>query len=242
MIGNRRVLAVIPARGGSKGIPLKNLQPVGGVPMVVLAGQVAHAVPEIDRTVVSTDHPEIVATVQAAGIDVPFVRPEPISGDRIGDWDVLTHALAATEADDDQTYDIVMMLQPTCPLRTAAHVRDCLHKLVDGRFDAVWTVSPSDTKDHPLKQLNVNKNDVLDYYDPAGSKVIARQQLQPLYHRNGAAYAITRQCLMDHGNIKGARTGALVLHERLISIDTPWDLQLTEFILQNRQQEPALCP
>jgi CMP-N-acetylneuraminic acid synthetase len=119
MIDQQRVLAVIPARGGSKGIPMKNLRPVGGRPLVALAGAAAAAVPEIDRRVVSTDHPDIARVAQEAGLDAPFMRPESIAGDRIGDWDVLSHALQATEAADGVRYDIVVMLQPTSPLRRA---------------------------------------------------------------------------------------------------------------------------
>ena len=103
MIGGRSVLAVVPARGGSKGIPLKNLREVGGRSLVARVGDVVREVPEVDRTVASTDHAGIAAAAKEAGIDVPFLRPEPISGDRIGDFDVLMHALKATEAIDKKT-------------------------------------------------------------------------------------------------------------------------------------------
>ncbi len=88
----------------------------------------------IDRAVVSTDHEEIASAAQAAGLDAPFRRPETLSGDRIADWDVLEHALREMEAQDGVTYDIVLMLQPTSPGRTAVHVEQTLRKLVDGEF------------------------------------------------------------------------------------------------------------
>lgn len=230
MLKGQKILAVVPARGGSKGIPLKNLQPVMGVPLVALAGRVIAELPEIDRAVVSTDHEEIARVAEEAGIAAPFRRPEALSGDRIGDVDVLTHALEATEAVDGQQYDIVLMLQPTSPLRRSEHVRGCLNLLVDGGWDAVWTVSETDSKAHPLKQLTVGKTDDLDFYDPAAGAIVARQQLTPVYHRNGIAYAIRRECLMVEHTLKGRRTGALIVEGPHVSIDTPFDLELVEWL------------
>ena len=231
MYQGKRVLAVVPARGGSKGVKLKNLRPVGGVPLVALAGRVAAQCEFIDRAVVSTDHEEIAQVAEGDGLGAPFRRPESLSGDRIGDWDVLTHALQAMEKRDGVTYDVVLMLQPTSPSRMPQHVRDCIAKLVSGGFDSVWTVSETDSKGHPLKQFVVQQDGEMDYYDPAGAHIIARQQLKPVYHRNGICYAITRQCLVEQKSIKGARCGALVIKGHVINIDTEYDLALADFLI-----------
>ena len=230
MYSGKRVLAVVPARGGSKGIPMKNLRTVGGRPLVALAGDVAAAVSEFDRRVVSTDHPEIARVSREAGLDAPFMRPESIAGDRIGDWDVLSHALQATEADDGEHYDIVVMLQPTSPMRRPADVSGTIHMLINNQYDAVWSVSQTDSKAHPLKQLAF-RNGCMDYWDPAGSEIIARQQLEPSYHRNGVAYAMTRDCLLEQKTIKGKYTGAYIVPGEHVSIDTEWDITLIEFLL-----------
>ncbi|BDD89155.1 cytidylyltransferase domain-containing protein [Desulfofustis limnaeus] len=230
MLFDKRILAVVPARGGSKGIKLKNLREVGGVPLVAIAGRLLRDMPEIDRAVVSTDHELIRDVAVASGLEAPFMRPEAIAGDRIGDLEVLTHALHAVEEDDGQRYDIVVMIQPTCPLRTKAHILDSIGKLIEGGYDAVWTVSLTDSKAHPLKQL-VLRNDHLDYYDQRGAAIIARQQLEPLYHRNGAAYAISRECLLHKKSIKGDRTSAIVVEEFLPNIDTELDLHFADFFL-----------
>jgi CMP-N-acetylneuraminic acid synthetase len=235
MIAGLRVLAVVPARGGSKGIPLKNLRPVQGRPLVALTGDVTAKVPEIDRRVVSTDHAGIAEVARQAGLDAPFMRPESISGDRIGDWDVLVNALLETERADGVQYDIVVMLQPTSPLRTPEDVSRVIRMLVDGRYDSVWSVSETDSKAHPLKQLVV-RDGVMDYWDPRGREIIARQQLEPVFHRNGIAYAITRSCLLDQKTIKGARTGACVIAGDHVSIDTEWDLELVEYLLARRSR------
>ena len=237
MIAGRTVLAVVSARGGSKGIPLKNLREVGGRSLVARVGDVVKEVPEIDRAVVSTDHAEIAKAAQAAGVDAPFMRPESISGDRIGDYDVLWHALQATEAVDGRKYDIVVMLQPTSPLRTPAHVSATIRMLADGDWDSVWTLSATDSKAHPLKQLTV-ADGKLGYYDPDGGAIIARQQLKPVFHRNGIAYAMTRECLADQGSIMGRKAGALVIEGEHVSIDTEWDIELVEWVLSRQHQEP----
>ncbi|MDH3808007.1 MAG: acylneuraminate cytidylyltransferase family protein [Desulfuromonadales bacterium] len=235
MIKRQRILVVCPARGGSKGIPHKNLQPFLGVPLVARVGHLVAEIPGIDRAIVSTDSEEIASVAKESGFDVPFYRPEDLSGDRISDLEVLSHALIETERLDGVTYDIVVMLQPTSPLRQAEHVVGTINMLIDGDWDAVWTVSETDSKNHPLKQLTV-KDGRLDYYDPAGKQIIARQQLVPVYHRNGVAYAIRRSCLLDQKSISGERTGAFVLEGDLISIDTYWDLELSE-LLHARQEK-----
>ena len=236
MINGQRILVVCPARGGSKGIPLKNLQPFLGVPLVARVGHLVAEIPGIDRAVVSTDSEAIAVVAKESGLEVPFYRPESLSGDRISDLEVLSHALVEMERLDGVNYDILVMLQPTSPLRRAEHVMDTIEMLINGDWDAVWTVSETDSKDHPLKQLTVSDGR-LDYYDEGGKQIIARQQLVPVYHRNGVAYAIRRDCLLDQKSIKGERTGALVLEGNMVSIDTYWDLELAEFIYSKQRKE-----
>jgi CMP-N-acetylneuraminic acid synthetase len=197
-------------------------------------GHLVAEIPGIDRAIVSTDSEEIAQVARESGLDAPFCRPEALSGDRISDLQVLTHALLEMERLDKVVYDIVVMLQPTSPLRTAEHVRDTVQILIEGDWDAVWTVSETDSKGHPLKQLTVREGR-LDYYDPAGKQIIARQQLVPVYHRNGVAYAIRRNCLVEQKSISGERTGALVIEGDMVSIDTLWDLELAEHIALKKQ-------
>jgi len=230
MFAGKTCLVVVPARGGSKGIPLKNLQEVGGKSLIARVGDVLRELPWVDSAVVSTDHEEIAAVAEAAGIAAPFRRPESLSGDQIGDVDVLLHALECMEQLDDKRYDIVVMLQPTSPLRRAEDVTSAVAKLVEEELDAVWTVSETDSKAHPLKQLVVSESG-LNYYDPDGAAIVARQQLTPVYHRNGVAYAFTRDCLTEQGTVLGSRTGAVVLEGMQANIDTAFDLLLAEFML-----------
>jgi CMP-N,N'-diacetyllegionaminic acid synthase len=233
----RRILVVVPARGGSKGVPLKNLRPVAGTPLVARVGQLVQELDWVDRAVVSTDHAVIAKTARDAGLEAPFYRPEKLSGDRIGDLEVLTHALLACEEDDGQRYDVVVMLQPTSPLRRAEHVSQTLDALLDGDLDSVWTVSPSEVKAHPLKQLRFASGK-LELWDPAGAAIIARQQLEPVYHRNGVAYAVTRGCLLEQKTLLGKRASAVIQDEPMISIDTLEDFAAVEAILAARGALP----
>ena len=231
MLSGRRVLVVVPARGGSKGIPLKNLREVGGVPLVARVGHLVRELDFVDRAIVSTDHVEIARVAEAAGLAAPFVRPDDLSGPIIGDQQVLEHALREMERLDGVRYDIAIMLQPTSPSRTAEQVRQAATMLVDGDYDAVWTVSPTDGKAHPLKQLARGEDGRLGFYDPAGAAITARQQLKPVFHRNGVAYVFTRECLLDQKTIMGAKTGALVIEGPIANIDTEFDLQYANWLL-----------
>lgn len=233
MIEGKRVLAIVPSRGGSKGVPLKNIKPILGVPLVAMVGDIVKQVPLIDRAVVSTDHPDIARIACESGLDAPFMRPPELSGDRIGDLEVLIHALLETEMIDSLRYDIIVMLQPTSPLRKPEHVQKTIEKLVQEHLDSVWTVSETDAKYHPLKQLTVTDGN-LDYYDINGKNIIARQQLTKLYHRNGVAYAMTRECLLNQKTIKGNRAGAYIIEGMMVNIDTLWDFKLAEYVLQNQ--------
>ena len=240
MLHNKTILVVVPARGGSKGVKLKNIGEVNGVPLIALVGHVVKKLPYVDRAVVSTDHEKIAKIAKESGLDVPFMRPEELSRDFVSDWEVLNHALLECERSESIQYDVVVMLQPTSPFRRPEHVTEAVEKLIRSGFDAVWTVSETDSKAHPLKQL-VIRGDNLDFYDPSGAVVIARQQLPPVYHRNGVAYAITRDCILNKKSIKGEKTSFVLINEFMANIDTEFDFRLAEFVLKlggNSSQKP----
>ena len=225
---DKRILAVVPARGGSKGIKLKNLRTIAGKSLVGWAGHVLGKTGLVDRKIVSTDHPQIAEEAKVWGMEVPFLRPDDLSGDFISDLEVLTHALQEAEKAYKEQYDIVLMLQPTSPGRTPAQLEQIIKQLIDNDLDAVWTVSETDLKFHPLKQLTVDRNGLMDYVLEEGRNIVARQQLKPVYHRNGIAYAFKRECLLEQKTIKGRRTGIMIIDGKVPNIDTPEDLDNAE--------------
>lgn len=234
MLNGKSILVVVPARGGSKGVKHKNIHPLLGEPLISHTGRLIANLPWVDRAVVSTDSDAIAAVAEVSGIAAPFRRPESLSGDRIGDRDVLDQALIEMERQDGRLYDVVVMLQPTSPLRRPAHVTAVVERLTTGGWDSVWTISPADLKYHPLKALVQAEDGLVSYIDPRGSQIIARQQLQPTYYRNGAAYALTRECLVGQKSMTGNRWTGVVIEEPMVSIDTLEDFAKIEAILSSR--------
>lgn len=227
---DKKVLAVVPARGGSKGVKLKNLRSVGGVSLIGHVGCVLKDVPEIHTAIISSDHSGIIIEGLKAGLEAPFVRPEELSGDRVSDIEVLTHALLEVERLKGECFDIVLMLQPTSPMRRPDDIKDTLYKLVDGGYDSVFTVSETDSKGHPLKQYILN-GDNISLYDDAGAKIIARQELAPVFHKNGLTYALTRQCLLEQKTLLGNKSSFIVTQRPVINIDIEHDIDLAEFFI-----------
>ena len=153
-----------------------------------------------------------------------FKRPKEISGDRISDFQVVKHALKAVEKKKRKKIDIVLLLQPTSPLRKSKHIKDVIKKIINEKLDSVWSVTKVDLKYHPLKQLVINNNH-LNYFDNKGKNIMARQQLLNTYIRNGAVYAVTRKCIIKNKNLLGKKSAAYVINSHQISIDTFDDIK-----------------
>ena len=224
-----KILAVIPARGGSKGIPRKNLRKVGGFSLVAHAVKFAGSLTWIDKVMLSTDDREIAEEGRKYGAEVPFLRPLELAGDTSKSVDVWRHALIEAEKYYNTSFGISILLEPTSPFREPRHVEEVVKKLEVGGYDSVLTVSETDSKNHPLKQIVIKDNRV-GYYDEAGKGIIARQQLTPVFHRNGAAYAVTRKCLVDQKTIIGSNTSAII-DGPLVNIDTEQDLKNARFLM-----------
>lgn len=231
-----RILAIIPARGGSKGIPLKNLKTVGGKTLLARTIELAQSVPEITEICVSTDHPEIRdAALGYRGVTV-VDRPAELSGDRIADSPILQHATAEREKNTGQSFDVVLMLQVTSPLRTKDDVTESIEKLVLTGCDAVWTVSPTELHFHPLKQLLLGEDSTMRMFDERGLRIIARQQLDPVFHRNGCCYALRRDFLMSaEGLFSPDSSFAIISRGERVNIDTEEDLARAEELLVARE-------
>lgn len=232
MIEELKVLAVVPARGGSKGLKGKNLKVIGNLSLVELALDAALSSSYIDTVCVSTDDPKIaeVANRHLAG-SAPFTRPSLLSGDLVSDYPVVRHALETMELLEAEAFDVVVMLQPTSPLRTPTIIDRAVEKLVYENCDSVWSVSEVDLKHHPLKQLQLTNGTRFDYYLESGCSIIARQQLTKTFIRNGMCYAVARSTLMDQDSIKGKNSHALITPGPAVSIDSQADLDFCRSIL-----------
>ena len=234
MINGKKVLAVIPARGGSKGIKKKNLKLFMDLPLVAHVGKFVEKIDYIDKSIVSTDDIEISKVANKYNLESPFMRPKNLSGDRIGDVPVLKHALIASEKIFKTQFDIILMLQPTAPLRRKEDVIAVLEKITTKDFNSVWTVTESDPKAHPLKQLELKEDQSITLYDEAGLNIVARQQLKKLYFRNGDAYAFKRDPLLNNDNVLLPKTSYVISTGPSANIDTEEDLIWAEYLYRRK--------
>lgn len=234
MISGKSVLAVVPARGGSKGLPNKNLRKIGGRSLVELAINFAMRCTEIDNCMLSTDSERIIEAAQRASLIETYRRPERLSGDLVGDVDVLIDAVLHFEQRANCEVGYVVMLQPTSPLRLMSEILDAFNMCVTQDLDSVWSVSEVDLKFHPDKQLR-SDNQTLNFFTARGSEVIARQQLSPTFIRNGLFYIIARDVLIKRGSLLGERAGYVKIDREVVSIDTLSDLRLTRSLYRKHE-------
>lgn len=189
-----RVLAVIPARGGSKGLPGKNIRPLDGVPLIGHTIEFARTVEGITRAVVSTDDPEIAATSQRLGADVPFLRPAELATDGAAMAPVVQHALEFVETEEGDTYDAVLLLDPTSPIRKPATIAAAISMLAE-RTDVDGIVSVSEPTFHPLwVGVEAGTDGLLTRFFDEAAGVTRRQDNRRRYLRiNGNFYLWTAE-------------------------------------------------
>jgi CMP-N,N'-diacetyllegionaminic acid synthase len=223
------VLAVVPARGGSRGIPRKNVRPLWGRPLIVYTLDAALASRAITRLIVSTDDDETARVVEAHGVPVPFRRPPELATDTARQIDVVRHALQVAEAGDRLVYDVVVLLQPTAPLRTAADIDGALRTLSETGADSVVSMSEP-LIDNPFYAHTIEGDRPVPLI-PNATAFTRRQEFPRAYIRNGAIYA-ARRSVIAAGALAGSDLRVYIMPpERSINIDTPLDLEVAEFLL-----------
>jgi CMP-N,N'-diacetyllegionaminic acid synthase len=230
-LGVGDVLAVVPARGGSKGVPGKNLREVGGASLVARAAVVARAVPRIGPAVLSTDDEAIAAEGRRAGLEVPFLRPAELAGDLALGVDAWRHAWLASEEVFGRRFEVAVLLEPSSPLRRAEDVERTLDALLSGPHLVAATVSPTPAHYTPHKTLIVDDAGHLQpLLDPADSPSL-RQLIPPQHHRNGLCYAALRAAVVDARTVVEDRCVAVVVDRPVVNVDTELDLELAAWLL-----------
>ncbi len=226
MIGARSVLAVVPARGGSRGVPRKNLRLLAGRPLILHTLDAAHASRHVDRTVVSTEDDEILRVVRAHGGDAPFTRPADLARDETPTMAVVRHAIESLSA----RYDYTVVLQPTSPLRTAEDIDACLLRCE--RDDAPACVSVCPAVPHPAWVFSLGAGGRLVPV-LGGDRPVRRQDLPPAFALNGAVYAARTGWLLATGSFLAPETVAHVMpRERSVDVDDETDLLVCEALLR----------
>ena len=237
MLNSKKVLAIIQARGGSKGIPKKNIYPIDGHPLISYTIEAAKESLFIDHVVVSTDSDEIATVAFRYGADVPFMRPADLSGDTVLSVDSLIYAVRECERHYGITFDYIVELPCVAPLRNASDIDVALEKLDRTGANSVISVVNTGEK-HPVRLKRIVNDRIQDfcseYLEPdAGSR---RQDFEPCFIRNGAIYSMTRHTLLELGSRHGPNSRPSEMpEERSINIDGWMDLRLVDLMVRDGQ-------
>jgi CMP-N-acetylneuraminic acid synthetase len=228
-----KVLGIIPARGGSKGVPRKNIALLGGRPLLAYTASSALAAKGLDRVVLSTDNEEIAEIGRNLGLETPFIRPAELARDDTPTLQVLQHVVQELDNNGNE-YDVIVTLQPTAPFRQASDIDGALDLLNETGADSVVSLVDMGGV-HPFKVKNIDGDGwVTEPSFARGMGHRARQTLPRFWLLEGSIYVTRRDVLMEENRILGEKTQAwLVPRERSVNIDTPFDLWLAERMLED---------
>lgn len=229
MINGKTILAIIPARGGSKGIPGKNIIDVAGKPLIAWTIEAAKKSRYIDRLILSSDDDEIIKVATQWGCEVPFKRPDELAKDDTPGIDPVLHALSKIP-----TFDYIVLLQPTSPLRRTEDVDGCIEKCITQQANCCVSVTEPDKS--PFWMYYINSKDVLEPVVSIDKKRATRRQDLPIvYALNGAVYVARCEWLLANKTFLSEETiGYTMSKEHSIDIDSWRDLQLTKLILEEK--------
>lgn len=226
-------IAIIPARGGSKRLPGKNIKLLGGKPLIAWTIEAAQKSNCFDTVLVSTDDRDIAAIAKAFGASVPFMRPADLSGDTATSDDVIRHAVEWLEANEELIIETVTLLQPTSPFRTAEHIKQSFQLLREKQADAIVSVTATETRLELCNELPADQS-LIGFID---TDVERTQDMRQVYELNGAIYLFKRELV---GKLKCIYTNRykgfayVMLPDDSVDIDTPRDFDWAEFCLSKQ--------
>ncbi len=228
------ILAVIPARGGSKGLPGKNLKPFAGLPLIAHTVLFAKMCRDIDRAIVSTDAPEIAEMAKRFGAEVPFLRPAELAQDDTPLWDVVRHAWKTVRRSDGSAYEAVLLLDPTSPARELVDVEEAARRLQEQpEADGIISVSQPDF--NPIWHCVIERDGWMVDLHPEGLRYARRQDVPPVYRINGSLY-LWRSAFVER-EPRNWRVGRHLLYEtpelRAMSIDTAAEFGRAELLVKS---------
>lgn len=230
MYEGNKILGIITARGGSKGVPLKNIKRLAGKPLIEWTIEAGLKSKYLDKIILSSDCDDIISVAKAAGCDVPFKRPVNLSGDKSSSMEVILHALDSIAS----AYSHFVLLQPTSPLRTSHHI-DCM---VESFFadEHEFMVSVRQLKKHPSFMYEINDGCLCSFLDNGGFQV-RRQDMTPAYEHNGAIYMARVKSFIDAPSFNHERVGAFEMNYLdSVDIDEEIDFDFAELLLNKRER------
>lgn len=227
----RSVIAIVPARGGSKSIPGKNLAQLAGRSLLGRAADVCSACSWLDAAVLSTDDRKIAEAGRAAGLSVPFMRPDALATDTASSISMWQQAWRASEDHFGVRFDVSVLLEPTSPLRLPEDIAGAVRTLLETGAPSVVSVSPTPAHFSPQKTLKIGEDGDLRHYHVDGPKHARRQTIPAYFHRNGAVYAVRRETLIEQGQIMVSGTVPYVIERPMVNIDDPLELDFAGWLL-----------
>lgn len=228
----RDVLCTICARGGSKGVPRKNVREVGGKPLISHSIEQALAWDRTDDVVVSTDDQEIRTVAAEYGASAPFLRPEELATDEAAKIPVIQHALQETEERQKSEYDYVADIDATAPLRVVEDIESCFRVALEDGVSNAYTVTDAD-KNPYFNMVELDEDGYAHLSKELPDDVVRRQDAPNVYAMNSSVYVYERDFLLDTDTVHGERTKVSKMpRERSVDIDTPLDLRFVEFLME----------
>lgn len=226
------VLCTICARGGSKGVPRKNVREVGGKPLIAHSIEQALAWDRTDDIVVSTDDPEIRAVATEYGASAPFLRPEELATDEAAKIPAIQHALVKTEQRQKCEYDYVVDIDATAPLRVVEDIENCFRVALEEGVTNAYTVTDAE-KNPYFNMVELDDDGYAHLSKELPDDVVRRQEAPHVYEMNASVYVYERDFLLDTDSVHGARTKVSKMpHERSVDIDTLLHLRFVKYLME----------
>ena len=228
-----RVLGLIPARGGSKGVPRKNIRHLCGKPLLAYTAETALKSDKLTRIVLSTEDEEIAEIGKKYGLEVPFMRPAELAEDKTPTLPVIQYTLKKLEENGDK-FDAVCLLQPTNPLRRTADINNCIELLEKTDADSVVSVLPVPAEYNPKWVYWENGNGSINLSNGETEPISRRQDLPPAYHRDGTVY-VTKKKIIDQGSLYGSKIyGYRIEPKYSANIDTESDWEAVKSVMESQ--------
>tara|TARA_B100000795_G_C22769870_1_gene427407 strand:+ start:890 stop:1582 length:693 start_codon:yes stop_codon:yes gene_type:complete len=229
-----KYIVLICARSGSKGLPGKNIKPLNGIPLIGWSINIAKQINRVSRIFVTTDSQEIAEIAKEYGAEVPFMRPKELSKDSSPEWLVWRHAINYLEKHNSQTFDAIIVLPVTAPLRSVDDINNCIDLFESEDVDSVITVS--EARRNPYFNMTVNNNDYATLVIPAESQITRRQDAPKVFDMTTVAYIVDTSFVKNYDGIfKGKVKSVIIPQERAIDIDDLMDFKIAELMLNNKK-------
>ena len=225
------ILALICARGGSKGIPDKNIKPLAGKPLILRAINQLKELKKVSKVIVSTDSTKIADIAVKAGAEVPFMRPKKLAGDSVPEWLVWRHALECINKIDGSYPDILIVVPVTAPLRTVGDLKKCLTEYQKNNADIIITVTESHRSPY-FNMIKIDKKGMANLVISKKETITRRQDVPSVYDMTTVAYVTNPKFVLENDGIFSGKVRHVYIPiERALDIDTPFDFKIAELLL-----------